>query len=53
MEVRTKVSRSKTFEKKLTKVPNFIQKKVAFWVSLVESSGLAEVTNPEAFLISP
>lgn len=39
----TKISRSKGFEKQLDKVPDFIRKKVLFWIFLVESNGIAEV----------
>lgn len=53
MEVRTKVSRSKTFEKQLAKVPDFIRKKVIFWVYLVESNGLAEVMKSPGFHDEP
>lgn len=53
MEVHTKVSRSKAFEKQLTKVPDFIRKKVIFWVFLVESNGLAEVMKSPGFHDEP
>ncbi|MBI2518843.1 MAG: hypothetical protein HYV97_00420 [Bdellovibrio sp.] len=53
MEVSTRISRSKTFEKKLTKVPDFIRKKVMFWVFLVESSGVAEVMKSPGYHDEP
>ena len=43
MDVRTKITRSRGFEKQLDKVPDFIRKKVLLWVFLVEASGIAEV----------
>lgn len=53
MEVRTKISRSKAFEKQLSRVPDFIQKKVVFWVFLVETNGLAEVMKSPGFHDEP
>ena len=53
MDVRTKITRSRTFEKQLAKVPNFIRKKVIFWVFLVESNGLAEVMKSPGFHDEP
>lgn len=53
MVVRTKISRSKAFEKQLNKVPDFIQKKVLFWVFLVESTGLSEVMKSPGFHDEP
>jgi len=53
MDVRTKVSRSKAFEKQLVKVPDFIRKKVIFWVFLVETNGLAEVMKSPGFHDEP
>lgn len=53
MEVLTKVSHSKTFEKQLAKVPDFIRKKVIFWVFLVESNGLTEVMKSAGFHDEP
>jgi toxin HigB-1 len=53
MNVRTKVSRSKAFEKKLAKVPDFIRKKVVFWVFLVESNGISEVMKSPGFHDEP
>jgi proteic killer suppression protein len=49
MDVRTKISRSKSFEKQLARVPDFIRKKVIFWIFLVESSGLWEVMKSPGF----
>ncbi len=53
MEVRTRVSRSKTFEKQLARVPDFIRKKVIFWVFLLETNGLAEVMKSPGFHDEP
>ncbi len=53
MNVRTKVLKSRRFEKQLSKVPDFIQKKVIFWIFLVESSGLAEVMKTPGFHDEP
>jgi hypothetical protein len=53
MEVRTKVSHSRSFEKQLAKVPDFIRNKVMFWVFLVESNGLAEVAKSPGFHDEP
>jgi proteic killer suppression protein len=53
MDVLTKVSRSRGFEKQLRKVPDFIKKKVIFWIFLVESKGLAEVMRSPGFHDEP
>lgn len=53
MEVHTLVSRSKAFEKQLARVPDFIRKKVIFWVFLVETNGLAEVMKSPGFHDEP
>jgi len=53
MDVLTKISRSRTFEKQLAKVPDFIRKKVIFWVFLVETNGLAEVMKTPGFHDEP
>lgn len=53
MDVRTKVSRSKTFDKQLARVPDFIRKKVIFWVFLVETNGLIEVMKSPGFHDEP
>lgn len=53
MEVSTKVSQSRSFEKQLSKVPDFIRKKVLFWVFLVEQNGLAEVMKSPGFHDDP
>lgn len=53
MTVRTKISRSRFFEKQLERVPDFIQKKVILWVFLVESKGLAEVMKSPGFHDEP
>jgi len=53
MDVRTKITRSRSFEKQLDKVPDFIQKKVLFWVFLVESNGIWEVMKSPGFHDEP
>ena len=53
VDILTKISRSKGFEKQLGKVPDFIRKKVVFWVFLVESKGLAEVMKSPGFHDEP
>lgn len=53
MQVRTKVWRSKSFERQLAKVPHFIRKKVIFWIFLVESNGLADVMRSPGFHDEP
>lgn len=53
MDVRTKITRSKNFEKHLSKVPDFIRKKVIFWIFLVESNGLIEVMKSPGFHDEP
>jgi proteic killer suppression protein len=49
----TKISLSKNFGKELSKVPNFIRKKVLFWIFLVESNGLPEVMKLTGFHDEP
>ena len=53
MDVRTKITRSRSFEKQLDKVPDFIQKKVLFWIYLVESNGVWEVMKSAGFHDEP
>ena len=53
MDVRTKITRSRGFEKQLDKVPDFIQKKVLFWIFLVESNGIWEVMKSPGFHDEP
>jgi proteic killer suppression protein len=40
-------------KKQLAKVPDFIRKKVIFWVFLVESNGLTEVMKSPGFHDEP
>ena len=49
----TRISRSRGFEKQLDRVPDFIRKKVLFWIFLVESNGLAEVMKSPGFHDEP
>ncbi len=53
MDVRTKITRSRGFEKQLDKVPDFIKKKVLLWVFLVEASGIAEVMKSPGYHDEP
>lgn len=53
MNVDTRISRSRGFEKQLDRVPDFIRKKVLFWIFLVESNGLAEVMKSPGFHDEP
>jgi proteic killer suppression protein len=53
MDVRTKVTRTKAFEKQLSRVPDFIRKKVIFWVFMVETNGLSEVMKSKGFHDEP
>lgn len=53
MDVRTKTTRSRGFEKQLDKVPDFIRKMVLFWVFLVEASGIAEVMKSPGYHDEP
>jgi len=53
MNVRTKVSRSRAFEKQLSRVPDFIRKKVIFWIFLVETNGLTEVMKSPGYHDEP
>ena len=53
MNVHTNVSSTKRFEKELKKVPEFIRKKVIFWIFLVETNGLAEVAKSPGFHDEP
>lgn len=53
MNVRTRITRTKGFEKQLDKVPDFIQKKVLFWIFLVESSVIWEMMKSPGFHDEP
>ena len=49
MDVRTKITCSRNFDKQLEKVPAFIKKKALFWIFLVETSGIWEVMKSPGF----
>ena len=49
MDVRTKITSSRNFDKQLEKVPAFIKKKALFWIFLVETSGISEVMKSSGF----
>ncbi|MFN3698041.1 MAG: type II toxin-antitoxin system RelE family toxin [Pseudobdellovibrio sp.] len=53
MDVRTRITRSRNFEKQLDKIPDFIQKKVLFWIFLVETNGIWEVMKSPGFHDEP
>ncbi|MBC7419345.1 MAG: type II toxin-antitoxin system mRNA interferase toxin, RelE/StbE family [Bdellovibrio sp.] len=53
MDACTKVTSTKSFEKQLLKVPDFIRKKVIFWIFLVETNGLAEVMKSAGYHDEP
>jgi proteic killer suppression protein len=53
VDIRTKVTQSKSFEKDLKKIPDFIRKKAIFWVFLVESNGIWEVMKSTGFHDEP
>lgn len=53
MQVQTKISRSKAFDKQLDKVPDSILKKFMFWVFLVETNGIAETARSPGFHDEP
>lgn len=49
----TLVLRSKTFEKQLSRIPNFMREKVNYWIFSVEIYGLAEVMKSPGFHDEP
>jgi proteic killer suppression protein len=49
----TKVIATSKFEKDLKKVPDFIQKKVLFWIFLVETQGLSETMKLKGYHDEP
>ena len=51
--MRTKILRSKAFDKQLARVPEFIRKKVVFWTFLVENNGISEVALSPGFHDEP
>jgi proteic killer suppression protein len=51
--IRTKLSRTRLFEKQLAKVPDFIRKKVIFWIFLVEHNGVWEIAKSPGFHDEP
>ncbi len=53
MDVRTQITSTRGFEKQLDKVPDFIRKKVQFWIFLVESNGIWEVMKSPGFHDEP
>ncbi len=53
MDIRTQVTTTKNFEKQLQKVPDFIRKKVIFWIFLVENNGLLEVMKSPGYHDEP
>lgn len=53
MDIRTQVTTTKNFDKQLEKVPDFIRKKVIFWIFLVENNGLHEVMKSPGYHDEP
>ena len=53
MNICTKISRKRGFEKQLDRAPDFIQKKVLLWIFLVESNGIGEVMKSPGFHDEP
>lgn len=53
MEILTRISCSRKFETQLDRVPDFIRKKVLFWIFLVETRGLWEVMKSAGFHDEP
>ncbi len=51
--MKTKIHYTKQFEKQLGKIPDHVQRKVIFWISLVESLGLWEVMKRPGFHDEP
>lgn len=51
--MRTRILRSRDFEKQLARAPGFILKKVIFWIFLVENHGIAEVAKSPGFHDEP
>ncbi len=49
----TQVARTRSFEKDLDVVPDFIRVKAIFWIGLVESLGLREVRRRPGFHDEP
>ena len=48
-----RVVSTRVFEKQLAKVPSYIRRKVIFWVFLVESKGIVEVSKSPGFHDEP
>jgi proteic killer suppression protein len=53
MEIITRITRTRVFDKQLVKIPDYIRKKVIFWIYLVESLGLAEVMKQPGYHDEP
>ena len=49
MDVRTKITSSRNFDKQLEKVPEFIKNKALLWIFLVETDGIWEVMKSPGF----
>ncbi len=49
MDVLTKITSSRNFDKQFKRVPAFISKKALFWIFLVESGGIWEVMKSPGF----
>ena len=53
MKVVTKVSLSKTFEKQLEKIPNYLKEKISSWIFLLNTVGLREVMKSKGLHDEP
>lgn len=53
MIVRTRITKSRNFEKQLAEVPDSIEKKVIFWIFLVDGTGLSEVMKTPGYHDEP
>lgn len=51
--LRSKITTTRSFEKQLDKAPDFIRKKVKFWIFLVESYGIWDVMKSPGFHDEP
>ena len=53
MDVKTRITRTRVFEKQLKKLPEHIRQKVILWVFLVESQSIWDVAKNPGFHDEP
>ena len=53
MGIITKISRSSNFEKQIDRIPEYLQRKLQFWVFLVETKGIHEIQKILGFHDEP